>query len=342
MALVSESNHGTNQLGLNILFSGQNSEGWGVELFGYDAYFWTTTLKSENIHLALQVSRSARFFQRHDGYHLSVRCIKDAPYPEDCFGENRTPCTCQHGTCNDGLNGDGTCISCEQGWYGENCDICTEGFAGEDCNICAKGFTGKDCNICADGYYGDHCVDCSRPNGQYSDPDTEEACKLTDSDGVKYQLVRIGDLLWMGENYRRKVGTPGSDWYHAHGDENNDETYGLLYSYETLQSDGFCPQGWHLPSGSEFEKLRQAAYENSNPLIEQSDLCAHATNALGFGARFAGTVASNYYYYFNTIMIIGGTDLLYFQLWCDNDPLIGDADTTSAYSVRCIMDHPSP
>ena len=164
----------------------------------------------------------------------------------------------------------------------------------------------------------------------------------------------------MAENYRREVGTEGKDWFHANGAESNDETYGLLYSYETLQSDDFCPEGWHMPSEIEFKKLLQSTitdgYPNGDacPLITSSDpgLCNNGTNALGFGAQFAGIYVPQEisgidaeYIYFDSTEWLGGTDEshpvlklnsyggIFIEFIPASDPI--------AVSARCIKDYES-
>jgi len=65
---------------------------------------------------------------------------------------------CGHGTCSDGMNGEGEC-TCHIGWI--NTD-------GSYCNSCAIGYYGSDCNSCAPGYYrnGLECIECG--DNEYS------------------------------------------------------------------------------------------------------------------------------------------------------------------------------
>ncbi len=43
------------------------------------------------------------------------------------FGESCTACSCEHGTCNDGLNGSGEC-SCSRGYTGSDCSSLARGY----------------------------------------------------------------------------------------------------------------------------------------------------------------------------------------------------------------------
>lgn len=66
---------------------------------------------------------------------------------------------------------------------------------------------------------------------------------------AKGKTVVIGDRIWMTENMN--VPVEGSWCYN--NDEANCKIYGRLYTWEAAQK--VCPAGWHLPTGSEFEKL---------------------------------------------------------------------------------------
>jgi len=111
----------------------------------------------------------------------------DGYYGPDCL-----PCPdCDHGNCNDSMDGDGLC-ACETGWDGTLCDSCATGYAGDLCDACdtgyfgetcfacpacahglcldgmegsglcecAPGFAGDLCNVCDTGYYGEFCDAC--------------------------------------------------------------------------------------------------------------------------------------------------------------------------------------
>jgi len=122
----------------------------------------------------------------------------------------------------------------------------------------------------------------------------EKSCSLTptvtDVDGNTYSTVQIGDQCWMRENLRT---VPTNSDYGIQGNtikdaidigyyyypNNNDEIvteYGLLYNWTAATNgnndfqgavQGVCPNGWHLPSYTEYSTLRQyldtATYNNT-------------------------------------------------------------------------------
>ena len=109
---------------------------------------------------------------------------------------------------------------------------------------------------------------------------------VTDWDGNRYNTIQIGDQCWMKENLKAihyADGTPLVDgngtaasrydtttkYYFIYNDDTSYiETYGLLYIWKAAvngysseldlnpsQIQGVCPDGWHLPSDSEWKEL---------------------------------------------------------------------------------------
>jgi len=88
----------------------------------------------------------------------------------------------------------------------------------------------------------------------------------TDSrDNKEYKWIEIGSQVWMSENLAYtgsdiiKV-TDDNDWYeHAvawcyyDNNESNKELYGVLYQWNAAEI--ACPDGWHLPSDTEWMEL---------------------------------------------------------------------------------------
>ncbi|EJF55155.1 hypothetical protein SapgrDRAFT_3519 [Saprospira grandis DSM 2844] len=79
------------------------------------------------------------------------------------------------------------------------------------------------------------------------------AGSFTDTrDGQSYKTVKVGGNLWMAENLR---------FEHAeaqpYGKNESKKSEGLLYSLSGARN--ACPEGWHLPSVTEWEFLLKRA-----------------------------------------------------------------------------------
>jgi len=113
-------------------------------------------------------------------------------------------------------------------------------------------------------------------NGKANDKCTVNLiCTVTDIDGNAYKIIEIGNQVWMAENLRTTkysngsdvplitddaewaLGDPGYCWY------NNDsathaETYGALYNFYAMETTNICPEGWHVPSDTEYMILEMS------------------------------------------------------------------------------------
>lgn len=90
------------------------------------------------------------------------------------------------------------------------------------------------------------------------------AGEVVDIDGNSYPALQIGDQVWMGSNLMVTHGPDGEpvDYFCYNDDEENCQIYGRLYSLDAAMqggsgegAQGICPDGWHIPSMSEWEIL---------------------------------------------------------------------------------------
>jgi uncharacterized protein (TIGR02145 family) len=142
---------------------------------------------------------------------------------------------------------------------------------------------------------------------------------ISDIDGNIYKTIKIGDQLWMAENLKttqfsdgkiipqvqndeiwESLKTPGYSWF------NNDitykNTYGALYNSYAINTGKLCPEGWNVPSETEWTELitflDSDGTAGSNLKVQGSEHWQlpewatpkdSATNMTGFSALPAGT-----------------------------------------------------
>jgi uncharacterized protein (TIGR02145 family) len=91
-------------------------------------------------------------------------------------------------------------------------------------------------------------------------------------EGYSYSTVQIGDQCWFAENCRyipevspSNEGNTTDPYYYVYGYEGTDvtsaqatssfATYGVLYNWPAVMTEGLCPSGWHIPSDGEWQTL---------------------------------------------------------------------------------------
>lgn len=138
-------------------------------------------------------------------------------------------------------------------------------------------------------------------------------------DGQRYNIVKIGDQIWMAENLRHKT----KQSYCYLDNVANCSKYGRMYPWhvamnlppskaydddnvaEFIQNEhqGVCPNGWHIPSVDEFDALKEKSYEEvdeSAPRKYSSDAWEnYLRNPKGFNLRYGGQLMIYSYEYYN-------------------------------------------
>ena len=212
---------------------------------------------------------------------------------------------------------------------------------------------------------------------------------MTDSrDGQIYKTVKIGDQIWMAENlnYADSVKTPslmGKNWCYANKAENC-AVAGRLYTWAAaidsvkLATDadnpqdcgygktcmlpakvqGICPDGWHLPTKTEWETLFiEAGGESTaekNLKSQNGWNISNGTDAFGFSAIPAGFgrtwFPEGFYFFYKgdyaffwsateSIEYIGNIQAYSMELDYDYElENLDESYKAFAYSVRCLKD----
>ncbi|MCQ2303191.1 MAG: fibrobacter succinogenes major paralogous domain-containing protein, partial [Bacteroidales bacterium] len=193
---------------------------------------------------------------------------------------------------------------------------------------------------------------------------------LKDSrDNKTYRTVTIGDQTWMAENlnYDYNEGTAKSYCYNNNPD--SCAKYGRLYTWTAAMDSaavfsttgkgcgygktcsasgvvrGVCPEGWHLPSGSEFETLMKTVGSSVAATKLKSTYgwkSGNGTDDYGFSALPAGlynggfsNVGSNAYFWSATER--SASYAYYWDLYASNAYLYYNLKGRG-FSVRCLQD----
>ncbi len=239
------------------------------------------------------------------------------------YGASCKPCECNgHGTCNQGIHGEG-CI----------CDSSLH-FTGEKCNQCQNGWQGKNCDTCE---YGDgtNCNSCIKDNGYDAG-----ICKFKDNrNGTVYPVYKIGGKFWFGQNVDYKT----SDCFAPNNDSNNIKSYGCLYKWAAAKT--ICPAPWRLPTVDDFTALHKAV-GGANSTGAQNLRATNwnnGTDAYGFRVLPAGNVYAGEYKVFGEAAYFWSMsgyddDEAYYINVKANSTALTHNHINNGNSVRCIKD----
>ena len=186
--------------------------------------------------------------------------------------------------------------------------------------------------------------------------DTDTTGTVTDIDGNIYNMVIIGDQEWMAENLKVthfRNGDTITNQMDYGDDDSSVYRYGALYDWYTVDDTrNIAPDGWHVPSDSEWQilinhlggdstaggkmKATGSAYWNSPN--------TGATNESGFSALPGGYYGGAYFYmgYYATFWSsteYNNSNSVYYQLGY-NHSAIGrhSLRKDSGFSIRCVRD----
>lgn len=99
-----------------------------------------------------------------------------------------------------------------------------------------------------------------------------------------YRIVTIGTQTWMAENMNFEI--KNESWCY-HNQESKCSTNGRLYNWSSAQN--ACPNGWRIPSKSDYETLLNHLYQKYGENASSEFFLSIFKNGdSGFDAQFAG------------------------------------------------------
>jgi uncharacterized protein (TIGR02145 family) len=198
----------------------------------------------------------------------------------------------------------------------------------------------------------------------------DDSVTVMDADGNKYKTIVIGDQTWMAENLKTtsfQDGTPinlitdNTAWSYAGAaycwygnDKATNEDFGILYNYQAVvNSKNLCPDGWHIPSSDEWNKLidyvggsnvagsKLKDNGTSYWFSPNSSENSYHFSALGGGMRdqfgFFDNMGDNCFFWSSTAF---SADKAWYKVLYYNSSSVLDNywSKNAGFSVRCIMD----
>jgi len=101
-------------------------------------------------------------------------------------------------------------------------------------------------------------------------------------DNSNYKSVKIGNQIWMAENLNYII---GDSWCYDNINANCNR-YGRLYDWNTAKE--ACPDGWRLPSLSDFETLMKNVGGTGNNAPSKAYHALKEGGSSGFNALLGG------------------------------------------------------
>ena len=206
---------------------------------------------------------------------------------------------------------------------------------------------------------------------------------ITDIDGNKYSTITIGSQVWLGENLKATryndgtaiplvtdnntwgaLSTPAYCWY-DNDEASHKNIYGALYNWYAVETGKLCPDGWHVPTDSEWKQLEmylgmsQSDTDNTGfrgtaeggklkeaGTTHWNDPNEGATNESGFTAipggfrKETGAFDRNGYLgAWWTATESDASSAWYRRLnYCSSDVDRSNFDKRNGFSVRCVRD----
>ena len=214
------------------------------------------------------------------------------------------------------------------------------------------------------------CQNNDSANGPHDDQ--PDSLSVADIDGHTYSTVKIGEQWWMAENLKVTRFRNGNDiqlvtsnvvWESlstaGYSNYNNDisrvGTYGRLYNWQAVNDPrGLAPEGWHIPSDSEWQALTEylggddiaGGKMKETGTLHWLNPNAGATNESGFSARPGGCrdwtghcTNISLLAYFWSVTAADSGEASYLSLdYYTQAAVIDSYDKGAGFSIRCVRD----
>ena len=116
-------------------------------------------------------------------------------------------------------------------------------------------------------------------------------------DGQSYKVVKIGNQIWLAENFRYLP--KENEEFHNYwvpGDNYLEKGYGILYDRDTATS--IAPEGWKLPSNEDFIELKDFIIKDND--LDMNTVGTYLKSTSGWAvAKPSYNIVSNNKYGFN-------------------------------------------
>jgi uncharacterized protein (TIGR02145 family) len=203
---------------------------------------------------------------------------------------------------------------------------------------------------------------------------------MEDVNGNVYTIITIGMQSWLGENLKVtnyndgieitevadntewENSVSGSYCWYDNNSGSDKTTYGALYNWYAVNSEKLCPEGWHVPSFSEWLDLmtfigggnESYGRQIGGALLKESgtthwDDPNYATDQYGFKALPGGlrsadglflSVKSNGHWWASRLWWAGGDNGTDFIMLNDSEGVsYGSVAKNNGLSIRCLKDN---
>jgi uncharacterized protein (TIGR02145 family) len=199
----------------------------------------------------------------------------------------------------------------------------------------------------------------------FSRSDPNKGTLFDTRDGQSYQVVKIGNQIWLAENFRYLPSKEKGDLYEnscVYDNDNNylDLYYGRLYDWNTANI--IAPEGWKLPNNQDFIELKDFINKDNNLVENDFNVGSYLksvngwnkstniepnTDKYGFNAKPAGffnNESGKFYYsrgdasFWSTTEIYNSSRVGYWDMNYDCEDFSGgyDVNGNCRFSVRLI------